>query len=69
MVSVRGDADLQGATAVHLVECLLEVVELEFVSYHSLRLDLTAVKVCNGTRETVRLRERADNLDLVPEDL
>lgn len=63
-ISVRADADLESATAVHLVECLLEVVQLEFVSYHPLRLDFTAVKVRNGARETVRLRERADNLPI-----
>jgi len=69
VISVGGDADLQGTAAIHLVECLLEIVKLVFIGHHSLRLDFATIEVRNGTREAVRLRERTDDLDLVTEDL
>ena len=62
MISVGGDANLECATAVHLVEGLLEVIDLVFVGHHSLRLDFAAVEISDRTREAVRLRERADDL-------
>ena len=56
------DADLERATAVHLVERLLVVLELEDVGNHALDVDLAAVEVCDGAGKAVRLRERADDL-------
>jgi len=66
---VWGNADLKRATAVHLVEGLLEFVDSVFVSHHPLRLDFAAVEVRDSTREAVCLGERAKDLDLVSEDL
>ena len=58
----RLDADLECAPAVHLVERLLVVLELEDVGDHALDVNLAAVEVCDGAGEAVRLRERADDL-------
>lgn len=60
--SVRSDGDLQCTAAVHLVQSGLVVIKLEDVSDHALHLHLTAIKVSNGTREAICLRERTDNL-------
>jgi hypothetical protein len=43
---------------------LLEVVNTVFVGHHSLRLDFAAVEVRDGTREAVRLGERANDLQI-----
>jgi hypothetical protein len=62
MISVGGYADLQSTTTVHFVEGLLEIVEFEFISHHSLSLDFSAIQVRDSTREAVRLREGTDDL-------
>jgi hypothetical protein len=59
---VGGDADLERPTTLHFIEGTLEVVELEFVGHHSFGLDFATVEICDGTREAVSLRERANDL-------
>ena len=61
---VRRNTDLERATAVHLVEGLLEFVDAVFVGHHSPRLDFAAVEVRDGTREAVCLGERANDLQI-----
>lgn len=56
-LSIRGNADLECPTAVHLVKCLLIIVELELVGHHSSRFNFAAVEIRNCAREAVRLRE------------
>lgn len=62
------DADLHCAPAGHLVESLLVILELKDVRDHALDIDLASVQVRDGTRETIRLRERANDLDDVLDD-
>ena len=59
----RLDDNLDGGAAVHLVESLLVVLELEGICDHALDIYLAAIKVGNRARETVGLREGADDLE------
>lgn len=65
----RLDSDLQGASAAHLVQCLLVVIEFEDVGHHSLGPDLSALKVFDGSWEAVGLRERSNDPNFVTENL
>ena len=51
------DGDFECRTAVHLIQCLLEIYKLEHVCYHTLDANLAAVEVGNRTWEAERLRE------------
>ena len=58
----RLDCNLQCATAVHLIQCFLEVFQLENIRNHAFGPDFAAIKVCNGTREAESLGEGSNNL-------
>ena len=56
------DGDFECRTAVHLIQCLLEIYKLEHICYHTLDTNLAAVEVGNRTWEAERLREWTDDL-------
>ena len=55
--------DLECTPAIHLVQGVLIMIELEDIRYHALQVDFTTIEISDGTRETVSLREGTDDLD------
>ena len=51
------NGDFKRTPTAHLVQCLLVVLELVNIGYHSLEFHLSTIKVCNSPRETESLGE------------
>jgi hypothetical protein len=51
------DDNLESSPAVHLIQSSLIVVELEYIGYHALDVDLSTVEVSNGAWKAEGLRE------------
>lgn len=69
LLATTADGDLECLPRVHLVQSLLVVLEVEDVGNHAICSDPARVEVGDGTGETVSLRERSNDADLITEDL
>ena len=58
----RLNRNLECSPTVHLIQGILEIVELVYIRYHTLDVDLSTVEVRNRSRETEGLREGTNNL-------
>jgi hypothetical protein len=58
----RLDRNLECSPTVHLIQGILEIVQLVYIRYHTLDVDLSTIEIRNRSRETVGLREGTNNL-------
>jgi len=66
---VENNGGLDGSLVPHGFEALTPLLELVSLVHDASNLDLAGVKIADGRREHVGLREGTENGDLVPEDL
>lgn len=53
----RLNGDLESAPTLHLIKGQAVILKLENVSDHPFDVNLATIKIGNGTREAIRLRE------------
>jgi hypothetical protein len=66
---VENNGGLDGSLVPHGFEALAPLLELVSFVHNASNLDLASVKIADGRREHVSLREGTENGNLVPEDL
>jgi hypothetical protein len=66
---VENNGGLDGSLVPHGFEALTPLLELISLVHDASNLDLAGVKIADGRREHVGLREGTENGDLIPEDL